>query len=90
MICQPEDLSPKQIAALEILLGRRVLPSETVGLRIFELAPNCPQRRAEVAGDLRRYFAEVDASRQPVSEQDVENIINEAMTSVRPSYRSLP
>lgn len=87
MICHAKDLSPEQKAALETLLGRRVLASETVSLHTFELAPVSPQRRAEIAEDLQRYFAEVDASRPPVSEQDAKEIINEAMRSVRPGYR---
>ncbi len=88
MICNAKDLSPEQIEALETLLGRRVLESETVSLRTFELAPMSPHQRAAIADELRRYFADVDASRQPVSEDDAEDIIAEAMRSVRPGYRS--
>jgi len=36
---------------------------------------------------LRKYFAEVDASRKPVSEEEAEDIITEAMRSVRQGYR---
>ena len=45
------------------------------------------QRRLEIANELKKYFAEVDAARKPVSEEEAEDIITEAMRSVRPGYR---
>jgi hypothetical protein len=38
---------------------------------------------------LRLYFARVDAQRQPVSEEEEEAIIDEAIRSTRPNYRSV-
>jgi hypothetical protein len=56
------------MAAVETLLGRRVRAGEAVSVRIFEPATVSHQRKLEIADELRKYFAEVDASRKPVSE----------------------
>jgi hypothetical protein len=75
MIHQVKDLSPDQKMALESLLGRPVSEQETVSVQAFE------------AEGLRQYFAEVDAKRQPVSAEEADDIINEAMRNSRPGYR---
>ena len=90
LICNTTDLSPDQRAALETLLGRPVEDGEAVSVRTFEPATASPERRLEIAHELRKYFAEVDSARQPVSEQEAEDLITEAMRSVRPTYRPLP
>jgi hypothetical protein len=90
MICNANELSPDQKAALESLLGRQVQDGEAVSVRTFEPATVSPERRLEIANELRNYFAEVDAARHPVSEEEAEDIIAEAMRSVRPGYRSHP
>ena len=87
MICNAEDLSPDQMAAVETLLGRRVRVGEAVSVRAFEPVTISHQRRLEIADELRKYFAEVDANRKPVSEEEAEEIITEAMRSVRSGYR---
>ena len=87
MICNAEDLSPDQMAAVETLLGRRVQAGEAVSVRTFEPVSVSHQRKLEIADELRKYFAEVDACRKPVSEEEAEEIITEAMRSVRPGYR---
>jgi hypothetical protein len=87
MICNATDLSLDQRAALETLRGRRVHDSEAVSVRTFEPAAISHEQKMEIANELRKYFAEVDAARKPVSDADAEDIINEAMRSARPSYR---
>jgi hypothetical protein len=87
MICNVEDLSPDQKAAVETLLGRRVQDGEAVSVRTFEPVSISRQRKLEISDELRKYFAEVDARRKPVSEEEAEEIITEAMRSVRPGYR---
>ena len=87
MICNANDLSPAQKAALETLLGRRVQDGEAISVRTFEPAKVSPQRRLEIANDLRKYFAEVDTSRKAVPDAEAEDIVAEAMRSVRPGYR---
>ena len=87
MICNARDLSADQKAVIETLLGRRVQEGVAVSVRTFEPATISHQRKLEIADELRKYFAEVDASRKPVSEEEAEEIITEAMRSVRPGYR---
>jgi hypothetical protein len=87
MICNAKDLSPDQKAAIETLLGRRIQEDEAVSVRTFEPVVVSHQRRLEIANELRKYFAEVDAARKPVSEEEAEDIITEAMRSVRSGYR---
>jgi len=87
MIFNAKDLSPDQKTAIETLLGRRVQEGETVSIRTFESANASHERKLEIADDLRKYFAEVDAARTPVSEDEAEELLTEAMRSVRPGYR---
>ncbi len=87
MICNASDLSPNQKAFIEALLGRRVAEGEAVSVRAFEPASVPHQRKLEIADQLRKYFAEVDRSRNAVSEEEAEDIITEAIRSVRPGYR---
>ena len=87
MICNANDLSPDQKAALETLLGRSVRDSEAVSVRTFEPARVSLDRKLEIANELRKYFAEVDTSRKSISAEDAEDVITEAMRSVRPGYR---
>ena len=88
MIRNANDLTPTEKAAVETLLGRRIQDGEAVSVRAFAPAAISPQRRQEIAEELKRYFAAVDAARisAPASEQ--EDAIDEAMRSVRPSYRA--
>ncbi len=71
MICNAEDLSPDQKAAVETPLGRRIQEDEAVSVRTFgSLVVVSHQRRLEIANELSEaYFAEVDAARKPVSER---------------------
>jgi hypothetical protein len=88
MIRSAKDLSPDQKAAIESLLGRRLLESEDISVRAFEPAALSDERRHELVEQLKKYFAEVDARRKPGSPEEAEDIINEAIRSVRPGYRT--
>jgi hypothetical protein len=48
-----------------------------------------PEERQEILDDLDRYFARIDAKRRPVSEEEADAIINEALRSTRPDYRPI-
>ena len=87
MIRNVKDLSPHQKAVIESLLGRTILEDEEISVRAIQTPPLSDQRRKELAEELRRYFAEVDARRQSGSAEEAEEILNEAMRSVRPGYR---
>lgn len=87
MIHNAKDLSPDQKAVVESLLGRRILEDEAISIRAFEQAALSDERKRELAAQLNHYFAEVDAQRMPGSPEEAEDIINEAIRSVRPNYR---
>ncbi|HEY1948980.1 MAG TPA: hypothetical protein VGG97_18375 [Bryobacteraceae bacterium] len=87
MICKTKDLSPDQKAVIESLLGRRVLENEAISVRAIEPPVLSDQRRAELAEQLKKYFAEVDASRKRGSAEDAEEVLTEAIRSSRPNYR---
>ena len=78
MTYKAKDLSPDQRAVIESLLGRRVLEDEAVSIRAIEPpAALSDERRRELVTQLTEYYAEVEA----------EDIITEAIRSVRPGYR---
>jgi hypothetical protein len=87
MIRDVKDLSPDQKMAVESLPGRSVLEQETVSVQAFQPPAISDQRRQEIVGALRQYFAEVDGKRQPVSAREADDIIDEAMRNSRPGYR---
>jgi hypothetical protein len=87
MIVSAKDMSRDQRTAVESLLGRPLSDHEAVTVQAFEPPTISDQRRGEIAESLRHYFAEVDASRQPVSAKEADDIINEAMRSSLPGFR---
>jgi hypothetical protein len=87
MIHNAKDLSPDQKAAIESLLGRRVLEDEAISIRAIEPPALSDERKRELAEQLKKYFAEVDARRKPGSPEDADDVIDEAIRSVRPGYR---
>jgi hypothetical protein len=87
MIHKAKDLSPDQKEIIERLVGRRVLDGEAISVRAFEPPTISDERRQEIAEELRKYFAEVDANRQPASADEADEIITEAIRSARPGYR---
>jgi len=87
MILNAKDLSSDQKAAIEGLLGRRVLDEETISVRTIEPTGISDQRKRELAEQLRKYFAEVDANRSNLPEADVESVLRESIRSSRPGYR---
>ncbi len=87
MIHEVKDLSPDQKLAVESLLGRPVSEQEAVSVQAFQPPAISRRRRQEIAEALRRYFAEVDAKRQPVPADVAGGIIDEAMRDSRPGYR---
>lgn len=87
MIHRAKDLSPEQRAAIESLLGRRVLEDEAISVRAIAPPALSDERKQELAEQLKQYFTEVDGRRKPGSPEEAEDIINEALKSVRPGYR---
>lgn len=87
MIHKAKDLSPEQKQLIEGLVGRRIMEDETISVRAIETPPLSDERKRELVEQLKRYFAEIDARRKPGSPEEAEEIIDEAMKSVRPGYR---
>lgn len=80
-----KDLSVEQKLVIESLLGRRVSDDEQINITTVP-SKLTQEERAAALENRNRYFAHVDAHRQPVSEEEEEDIINEAIRSVRPNY----
>jgi hypothetical protein len=82
-------LSPTVRSAMEQLLGRTLSDTEAISVRAYQPheAPSLEQQRA-IADELRRYFAKIDEKTKDIPENEQEEILDEAIRSVRPGYRS--
>lgn len=87
MICSANELSADQKLAIESLLGRTVSDEEQISIRALHPPTVTPERRAQILAALKAHFERIDARRQPVSSDEAEEIINEALRSTRPGYR---
>ena len=76
--------SPVKVA-LEQLLGRSLADNESISIRAYQPheGPQTEQQLA-IAAELRRYFERVDAKAPDISEAEAEEVISEAIRSVRP------
>ena len=90
MIHKAKDLSREQRVAIESLLGCRVRNEEAISVRTIEPPALSDQQKHELAEQMRKYFAEVDARRRPGSAEEAEDILTEAIRSSRPHYRPHP
>jgi hypothetical protein len=57
-----------------------------ISVRAFEPPALSEERKHELAEQLKKYFADVDTRRQPGSSDEADDIINEAIRTVRPGY----
>jgi hypothetical protein len=87
MVHKAKDLSTEQKLVIESLLGRHVLDDEAISVRAVKPPALSDQQKHELAQQLRKYFAEVDAHRHPGSAKEAEDILTEAIRSSRPGYR---
>jgi hypothetical protein len=90
MIHRAKDLSASERSAIEALLGEPLAEQDDISIR--RLTPPhdlSPERREEILIGLKKHFAQVDAQRQPVSPEEAEEAIDEALRSTRPNYRSV-
>jgi hypothetical protein len=83
-------LSPDVRNAVETLLGRTLKDDEAVSVRAYQPheAPAAEQQRSAVRG-LEQYFSKIDERLKDVPEDQLDEIIDEAIRSVRPGYRSV-
>jgi len=81
-------LSPAVRNAVEALLGRTLKDDEAVSVRAYQPheAPPAEHRRNAVRG-LRQYFANIDRKAKDVPEDELDEIVDEAIRSVRSGYR---
>jgi hypothetical protein len=61
--------------------------TKEISVRAIQPPALSDQRRKEPVEGLTKYFAEVDARRQPGSAEEAEEIFTEAIRSTRPGYR---
>jgi len=76
MIRSAKDLSADQKLAIDV---RKITPPP----------PLTAERRREIVDGLRKYFAQVDAQRRPMSDEEAEEVINDALRSIKPTYRPI-
>ena len=90
MIHSASTLSPDQRVAVEALLGRAVAENEQISVRALPVTPQVsPERRAEIIAEMDAYFARIDAKRSNLSDEEADELINEALRSTRPNYRPI-
>ena len=88
MIHKAKDLAPDEKQALERLVGRAIFEHEDISIRVLDRQPGISdERRSQILEQLREYFAQIDSQRKPVSPEQADEIINEALRSSRPGYR---
>ena len=82
------DLRPQTRAALEAEFGRRFQDDEEVSIMAFSPheAPAGEARR-EVVRRLEEHFERMDQKTKDIPEEEIDEILTEAMRSVRPGYR---
>ncbi len=89
MIHKGKDLSPEERVALERLVGRAISDQEDISVRVLQTSEEVSaKQRREVVEKLNTYFAQVDAQRKRVAADQANEIIDEALRSARPGYRS--
>ena len=89
MIRNAEDLSPDEKTIIESLIGRRMTEDEAISVRAIERPSLSDERRMETLRGLQAYFEQVDKQRQKTSAEEADAIIDEALRSTRPHYRSV-
>ena len=74
---------------MEQLLGRPLDDNEAISVRAYQPkeGPTVEQQRA-IADELRLYFARIDERAKHLPNSEQEEILDEAIKSVRPGYRS--
>jgi len=89
MIRHVKELSSGQRIAIESILGRALDDRETLSIRPVSVVREAPplDRRREVAGQLRDYFARLDAEPPQCSPEELDDAIDEALKHARPSYK---
>ena len=74
--------------ALERLLGRTLSDNEAISVRAYQPheAPS-PEQQRHLIGELQSHFARIDERTKDIPDSEREEILDEAIRSVRPGYR---
>jgi len=90
MIRSAKELSADQKLAIESLIGQELSEHDNISVRKITPPPHLTaERRREIVDGLRKYFAQVDAQRRPMSDEGAEEVINDALRSIKPTYRPI-
>ncbi len=85
-----QEIPPEAYEALEKLLGRPVHENERISILTSNLDETPPVEVTHAAlNDLRVLWARADEKTKDIPEEEWEEIVDEAMRSVRPSYRRI-
>jgi len=82
------DLKPLTREVLESEFGRRFQDDEEVSIMAFRPhEPPAEEARRQAGARLEQHFQRMDARTKDIGEDEVDDIVIEAMRSVRPGYR---
>jgi hypothetical protein len=91
MIRHVKELSTDKRVVIESLLGRSSDDGESLSIRPVPVVRDAPplDRRREIAGNLREYFARIDCQQRDAPPEELDDAIDEALRHVRPSYKPI-
>jgi hypothetical protein len=85
-----QEIPPEALEVLEKLLGRPVEQDEHISILTHKPGEDPPSAVKQAAlNGLREMWARADERTKDVSEQEMDEIVDEAMRSVRPRYRRI-
>jgi hypothetical protein len=84
------DLTPDARQVVEQLLGRPLAEDEEISILAYKpcQAPSPEAKKAARRG-LQEFWTSLDERTKDISLEDQDEILDEAMRSVRPAYRSI-
>ena len=91
MLHKMRDLPVEARGVVENLIGRRLTDDEIFSIRPLRVQKEGATAMAalEAANQFEEYFAEIDRQHPPISPDQSEAAIGEAMRHVRPGYTSV-
>ena len=91
MLHKVRDLPSEARGIVENLIGRSMTEDETFSIRPMRLRKEGanPDAAREAARRLEQYFSEIDSQHPPVSGDQANAALDEAMRHVRPGYTSI-
>ncbi len=88
LIHKASELKPQMRAAVEAELQRSLRDDEEVSIMAFEPheAPT-GEVRQKAARALQEHLSQIDKKTKDIPDNEMEDVLNEALRSVRPGYR---